>query len=103
MDFTEFLDPAEKEQLEEEERERLEQEGMEKEEELARALADIERRRQEDEQEAERLESQTEEEKMREKMRGGKDPITSDQIFANVNARRASMAVGKHKGSDKSE
>ena len=104
MDFTEFLEPAEQERLAEEERERLEREEREQEEEMNRQVEDIKRRRLEEEEQQEKLRqaSLSEEEKLREEERGGASPVTTEEIFRNVNRRRASMACigGKKKGKE---
>jgi hypothetical protein len=97
MDFTEFLDDGEQARVAEEERQRKEREEREKEEELNRAMEDIEQRRnaEEADEERRRLEDMSEEQRVREEERGSKDPVTSEEIFRNVNRRRASLAMTK--------
>ena len=70
------------------------------EEELRKALVEIEKRRKAEEEEAERMRqaSMSKEQRQREEERGSKDPVSSEEIFRNVNKRRESLAKAKKTG-----
>ena len=100
LDFTEFLDEEEQARIELEDKLKKEEQERKEEEELRKALADIERRRKAEEEEAEKSRqlSMSKEQRQREEERGSKDPVSSEEIFRNVNKRRESLARAKKAG-----